>query len=305
MLVVDEMVGRYSSAFQFRPCARGGTASSRARTLRACSLLEIVREREAAIRTALGASTWQLRRMSLTESWLLSIAAGAVGLVVAFAIASSLARMLPSNLPRIETLGVGLPIVACAAAVSLVVGTRVDSLFHRLAWRIAASGHAPRRPANDRSWTKPPAQRAGDGRGALSLVLLVAAGLMGRGFVQLLRTDRGFSTRRASSHFTCPFRSRSTGTTRIRMTTFDRVIEQLRALPGVVQAATVTGYPGSSMGTLGGGPLPASDPGTPSTVTAIMRSVSPGYFATMQTRVLAGRAFSAEYIATAPRRWRS
>jgi putative ABC transport system permease protein len=131
-------------------------------------------------------------------------------------------------------------------------------------------------------------------------VLVVAAGLMWRGLTRVAHADNGFDPNGLLTlHVSLPFEQYQDEAT--RAAAFDRIVERLGSVPGARVAATVTGYPSSSMGTLGGGPLGARVPGTVSAVTAILRAAGPEYFAVMRTAVLSGRAFTAADRAGAPR----
>jgi putative ABC transport system permease protein len=208
--------------------------------------------------------------------------------------------MLPSMLPRLINLETGLPLVACAIVVSIATGTLCG--FPRIGTRgtlhFAGLLKDGQRTTGAGSRSR---LRSGlvIGQIALSLMLLVAAGLMGRGFVQLLRTDRGFDpTGLLTLHVTLPFEKYKDDA--VRVATLGQLLQRAMSLPGVTSVGAVTGYPSSSMGTLGGGPLPARVAGAPSTVTAILRAASPTYFTAMRTSLVAGRPFSDRDRADAP-----
>jgi putative ABC transport system permease protein len=249
------------------------------------------RARELMVRAALGASVWRLRRWVLMESVLLALAAGALGVAVAYALSSGLAAMLPSTTPRLRHVQLGAPVLGCALVVSLAAGVLAG--LGSTGKRALAAGEVLRAGRGVRGASR---QRLRMvllvGELALSLVLVVAAGSMGRAFLSLVRTDRGFEPDGLlTMHVTVPFDG-GAGGVEARALLFERMAERLEALPGIAEAALVTGYPGSGMGTLGGGPVSSGHEGSSGDVFTLLRSASPSYFATMQTALIEGRSFT-------------
>src|SRR5499427_8800308 len=157
------------------------------------------RRRELAIRRALGASRGQLLRQLLTESLVLSVTGGALGLALAYWGIDLLVRLSPDRFPRMAEVGVDLRVLAFALAASVATG-----IVFGLAPALAASNTAPHEGLKD-------GERGGSGgRGgrlrsalvvaefALSLVLLVAAGLLVQTLWRLQRVDPGFDSRNLS-----------------------------------------------------------------------------------------------------------
>ena len=158
------------------------------------------RQKELAIRTALGAGGWQILRQLLTESLLLAAMGGAAGLVIAKATLYVVRAINPGNIPRLEDIEINGTVLAFTFAVSLVTGI----LFGLApAWRAlqAGSEHLAqiRRTQRPDRWR--PASRGNRLRGllvvselALSLILLAGAGLLIRSFVRLQAVPPGFAT---------------------------------------------------------------------------------------------------------------
>jgi predicted permease len=153
------------------------------------------RGREMAIRRALGAGQARLTRQLLTESLLLSLFGGIAGLAILFALQDSLLRLVPENLPRLNEISITWSVLLFALATCVVSG-----VFFGLAPALQASQvdliHAIKQEGRASTGS---AERARTRRGlvitefALSLVLMVAAGLLLRSFWDLLNVQLGFS----------------------------------------------------------------------------------------------------------------
>src|SRR5918999_4789735 len=199
----------------------------------------VQREREVAVRVALGAGRGRILRQFGAESLVLATAGGLAGLVVAFGGLAAIRALGPDTLPRLDELAIGPSVLAFALATTL--GAAV-------VFGIAPAVHAT--PTDVRARLAAGSARSGAGRPrrrlqngfvvvqfALALVLLVGAGLLVRSFVSLLRVERGFDpynvlsvTVQAWGYFPSP--ERRAGFVR-------EATERLAALPGV-QAAGVT-----------------------------------------------------------------
>jgi putative ABC transport system permease protein len=154
------------------------------------------RERELAVRAALGAGRGRLLQQFLVESLLLSLAGGALGVLVAYWGVSGLVALAPGNLPRIEDVSVNLPVLVFTLGISLLValglgivtGVRSTAADPQRALaegsRGAAGSMASRRLA----------RLLIGGQVAVTLVLLAGAGLLGRSLLRVLSIDPGFRT---------------------------------------------------------------------------------------------------------------
>ena len=250
-----------------------------------------VRERELAVRAALGANRWRLIISLLTEAFLLTAISTLVGLALAWIGIQELRILAPSNLPRLDTVRLdsvvlGFTAIACLAA---------TAIFGMLpAWRASKPGVT--------SLLRGSSRNAGLLGGstlrnavvmvevALSFVLLAGAGLMFRSFLELQRLDPGFDPHRLLTFQVAG--NRGADAPEKRAVFIRQVQERLRAIPGVESVTASDPFP------LAGGFSPIrwgteealSDPGKfQATDNEI---VLPGYFETMRMRLLAGRFFT-------------
>jgi putative ABC transport system permease protein len=251
----------------------------------------IRRRREIAVRTALGAGRRRIVRQLLTESMLLSILSGFLGVLLALWILDAIQMSLGDSLPRVKDIAVDAGALLFAIAASLVTG---------IVFGLAPALQASRADVN--SALKENARSVHGGGGqlrrmlvasevALTVVLLVGAGLLTRSFVNMLDLDPGF---RRDNLLTAHVNVTGTSVMEpARQTNFYRsTLESISALPGVTSAAAINHLPlagdtWSNSFLLNDRPAPA--PGE--RFSAVYRIISPGYFRTMKTRVLSGREF--------------
>jgi len=259
------------------------------------------RHREMAIRGALGASRSRVVRLLLTESVLLAIVGAAVGLLLAIWSLDLLVSLKPANLPRLSEIGVNRTVFLFTLGISLLTGV----LFG-----VAPAIQASKTDLNEglkesgRGGTDSPRRNRLRSllvisEVALSLVLLIGAGLMIRSFARLLAVDPGFKPDHVLTAFVSlpvskyPKREEQTAF-------FDRLIERLRNLPGVSAAGVVSDLPlfgGSSTGfDVDGRPeaLPGQRPMTD------YRMINPDYFTAMGIKLVKGRSFSRYDTGDAP-----
>ncbi|MGC1619979.1 MAG: ABC transporter permease [Candidatus Acidiferrum sp.] len=258
------------------------------------------RRREFAIRSALGASRGRIVRQLITESMLLSLAGGALGALLAIGGVHPLLAAVPGSLPRSEGIGVNAPVLWFTLAVSLVVG-----ILFGLA------------PAFRSSKTDVQASLKAGGRGstnihhraqssllivqmALTLVLLVGAGLLLRTIRHLWASNPGFDTQRviAFKVGVSPSLTETAPATRIA---YQQLIDRIRSIPGV-QAADFTGLvPLSGMdGDMPfwiGSHRPVSLQNAPRLLGFL---TGPDYFRTMGIPLLRGRLFGANDTTKSP-----
>jgi putative ABC transport system permease protein len=250
-----------------------------------------LRERELAVRAAIGASWWQLARQLLTEAFLLAALGAVGGLALAWAGIHELLAIAPANLPRLDTIRIDLPVLGFTALAGLAAGA-IFGLAS--AWRAS-------RPdvMNVLRGTSRNEALAGGGalrkivvvaEVALSFVLLIGSGLMFRSFLELQRIDPGFDPH---GLLTFQVLGNRGGKTPEERTTFMRQIhERLSAIAGVKAVAASFPFP------LAGGFSPIrwgteealTDPGKFQAVD--FQLVLPGYFESMRTPLLAGRTFT-------------
>ncbi len=252
------------------------------------------RQRDLAVRIALGASRWKLVRQALMESVVLTVCGLALGFVVAYVVAPFLLRGLPPNLAEHLQLSFRGPVlffvVAIAVVCSLLCG--VVPAWHRTqpGWFSALhesgrSGTSGRRSQRARS-TLVIAQIA------LSLMLLAGAGLLFSSLRAVETVETGFQAYGlASASFSLP------------KTVYDKdekqaafltaLEERLRNIPGVSSAALVDSLPFSNNGGMSsfyiqGRPKGPNDPGPHGSI----RLISPDYFTTLRIPLLQGRDFT-------------
>ncbi len=152
------------------------------------------RERELAIRGALGAARGRLMRQFLTEAFVLSLAGGALGVLVAFLGVRELVALAPANLPRLDSVSISIPVLAFAFLLSTAVAGGLGAFT-----AIRATSGDPREGLAEGG-----RGQAGSHRGqrvgraivaaqiAITLVLIVGAGLLGRSLMKVLEVHPGF-----------------------------------------------------------------------------------------------------------------
>jgi len=259
------------------------------------------RQKEIAIRTAIGANQTQLVRLLLVESMLLAAIGGSLGCLLAFWGIDLLVALKPENLPRLDQVGIDWSVLLFTGGISLTTG-----LLFGLAPALQATHPQLNEmlKESDRSGTSGPARhRVRDllvvAEVALSLVLLVAAGLLIRSFVRLLEVDPGFRPDHVLT-VSIPLPASRYPEAAQEAGFFQRLLARVRELPGVRAAGAVTDVPlfgGSSTGfDVEGRPLAAPNE-RPMTD---FRSATPDYFRTMGIDLAAGRAFTTNDNADAP-----
>ncbi|MBU6400043.1 MAG: ABC transporter permease [Verrucomicrobia bacterium] len=255
------------------------------------------RAREFAIRAALGAGRGQMIRQLLTESLLLAICGGILGSLLAWAGLRALVRISPPDLPRIwEGIHLDGTTLLFTAAVTLATGV-VFGLAP--AWQ--ASRPALAHELNESSRSTSASRHRHWLRGvlvigevAVSLTLLVSAGLMIRSFSRLVSQQLGYNPEHIVTMGTeLPNAKYPEQGNKARF--FEQFLAAVRRLPGVQSAALVRGLPLSGRDSnlsvlINSAPQPA--PGE--SVAAGYSQVSPGYFHTMNIPLLQGRDFTGQ-----------
>jgi putative ABC transport system permease protein len=262
------------------------------------------RERELAVRAAMGASRGRIACQLLTESTLLSVVAGAAGLLLAYGGISLLRALGTTTVPRLEDVSLDGPVVLFTSVVAL--GTAV--LFGLVpAWRSSRSDvnevlkHGGRGAARTHIASGIRSALI-VGEISLSLVLLIGAGLVLRSFATLQAVDLGFDERNLLiARTTLPA---ALYPEPVQVSGFLRsALERARSLGGVASVAAVSSAPfsGPNSGTSFvrvDQALPASAGQVPG---ADLRVVTPGYFTTMKIPFMHGRDFSDEDRVGAPK----
>jgi putative ABC transport system permease protein len=252
------------------------------------------RSRENAVRTALGATRADLVRERLTESLLYSLAGTALGWVIATWMLDVLQSVNPGGIPRLAEVTLNRWVIAFAAAAALAVGVLtglVPAFRTPLGNILPALRDGSRGATGDRGQSRLRSVFVA-AEVALSLVLLVGAGLLVRSLTHVLSVDRGFQTdRRMLVTVSIPA---SYGADRMRQTAKD-IVERMGSVPGVISAAGVSASP-LSRGSTGLGVSAADRPDLPDAQVpwATWRIVSKDYFKTIGVPLLAGRTFTDE-----------
>jgi predicted permease len=260
------------------------------------------RERELALRAALGARRGRVVRLLLTESVLLAVGGGLLGVLVAWWAVRALVGLSGDFLPRAADVRLDAGVLAFAVGISVLTGIVFGlwpalraSASTRLAPTLRENGRGSVGGASHRTRAVLVAAEV-----ALSVVLVVGAGLMLRSFQRLTATDLGF---RADNVLLVRFamRSDSPDQTRALAGTKRRLIERVQAVPGVVAAGATTAAPLASRDRIGE-PQPFVVPGRPAPrpgeePRVIVQPASAGYLRTLGIPLLAGEDLGT----TAPR----
>src|SRR5216683_853688 len=204
-----------------------------------------VRVRELAIRCALGAARGRLVRQFLTESFLLSLAGGGLGVLAARWGVAGLVALAPENLPRLDSVSISIPVLAFAFLLSSAVAVGLGAFT-----AIRATSGDPRKGFAE-GGRGPASSRHGQGVGraivaaqiAITLVLVVGAGLLGRSLVKVLEVDPGFRVDKiVTMDVSLPWvEEPSAKASQTRF--FADLIDRLKQIPGVRQVGATSGLP--------------------------------------------------------------
>ena len=250
-----------------------------------------VRQRELAVRAAIGAGRGRLIRQLLAENLLLAFLGGTGGVLLAVWSVPSLLALAPAGqIPRIETIRVDATVTCFALSISLLTGLLFGlAPAFRLGRAQAAESLAPsmRRPGS-----QPERLRSGlvVAEVALSLVLLTAGGLLAQSFMRISRVETGFRAEKALSlTIDLPTSSYSSAD---QMHQFQEdLLGRIKSIPGVTAAGAVNWRPLGTM--LIRGDFVSDSVKLPGDVEVDKPAISPGYFNAMGIRVREGRDFTA------------
>jgi putative ABC transport system permease protein len=250
------------------------------------------RQRELAVRNAIGAGRGRILRQLLTESLVHGLLGGAIGLFLAYGGVRLLVEVLPADVPRLDEVRVDWRVLAFTFGTSVVTALGFGAVP---AWRGARSHLSGSLKAGDRSGTASFGRAAGIlvvVEVALAVMLLTGAGLLIRSFGELLRIDPGFRTAGVVTARITPPRARYTGDATIRML-YSALLERLGALGGVQSAEAVSHLP--LVGGRGGFAFEVEGkpfaPGASAPVT-VDRRVTAGYLESMGIPLRRGRALT-------------
>jgi putative ABC transport system permease protein len=262
----------------------------------------LARAREIAVRTALGASRATLILQLLTESMMLALVAGIVGIGISWAATRALVTWGASQLPQGVPIGIDLSVLGFSLCISLFAGILFGTV-----------------PALQLARANPNTSLRDEGRGisvshsrahlmnllvvgqvALSLLLFIGAGLLLRSFVRLLNVDPGFDAENVlTMNVSLPTVKYAKPEQQIAF--FDEVLRRVSALPGVRSAATSAALP---LGGIRYTPLLAegqADVPLAQRPFIDIEAISPQWFQTMRVPLRAGRGFTTADNAQAPK----
>ena len=267
-----------------------------------------VRERELAVRSALGAARGRLIRQFLTESFLLSLVGGGLGVLGAIFGVAGLVALAPENLPRLDAVSISMPVLlfalllstAVAAGLGTFTALRATSGDLRRSLEEGGRGHAGSQGS----------QRVGRAivaaQIAITLILVIGAGLLGRSLLKVLEVNPGF---RVDKIVTMDVALPWAEDPKVRVAQgifFSNLIERLKQLPGVRNVGATSGLPLADGGGLPDGMFllmtPNEVPKTFDGFEALFRQkerlgdadfgvVTGGYFQVLQIPLIRGRVF--------------
>ncbi len=261
------------------------------------------RQKEVAIRAALGASSWRVIRQMLTESVLLSLAGGAVGLLIAYWGIDALVAVLPENqlnaLPFLKSLHIDTRILGFSFGLSLLTG---------IVFGLAPAFQSSRLDLNEvlkeggRTMAGGPRNRLRKAfvmsEIALAVVLLVGAGLMLKSLLRLMQTNVGFDPENVLT-MTVVLPPAKYAEAPAQISFHDQLRERIKSVPGVSGSGTVNILPLQGGNTtrflVEGDPIPPEQ-----AIEANIRVVDENYFQTLGVPLIAGRMFNNRDKADAP-----
>jgi putative ABC transport system permease protein len=261
-----------------------------------------LREREIAVRIALGAGRSRLIRQLLTESALIALLGGSLGLLLALGSTELLVKLRAAQLPRISDVGIDRHVFGFTLLISLAAG---------LGFGLVPAWHASRSNLN---------QTLKEGRGratgsarlsrirngvvvcevALAFVVLIGAGLLVRSFVGLRGVEPGFHPSNVLT-MTISLLESEYPESHQKVSFFQRLLQHINTLPGVLSAGLVSHLPlagrnlSADFTSEDRSPLPSGQPPSADYV-----SISPDYFSVMRIPLLKGRQFTDRDVMGAP-----
>ncbi|HEV2490651.1 MAG TPA: ABC transporter permease [Candidatus Acidoferrales bacterium] len=256
------------------------------------------RQKEMAVRAALGAGHWRICRQLLTESVLLGIAGGALGMLLAMNGLAWLKAILPADTPRLASVSMDWRVMGFTAAISLLAG---------VIFGLAPALHASKIDLTES--LKSGRQRSAEAKGnrlrnvlaiaevSMAVVLVIGAGLLVKSLWELAHVNPGFRTESIITARVTPDEKYCAQFERCR-SFYSELIARVEALPGVKQAAVVSMLPLELKNRAFAADMEGHtrDPKEPAPVIA-ETSITPDYLQLMGIPLLRGRGFTAEDMA--------
>jgi putative ABC transport system permease protein len=259
-----------------------------------------VRQKELAVRLALGASRWQITRQMLVESVLMALLGGLAGVLLASWGGELMQRTIPpfivQHIPGIKHMKIDTGVLAFTLVVTLLTGILAG---------LAPALHVSNPDPNEALKEGVRGGSASPGRQrlrallvvtevALALVLLVGAGLMVKGFHSLLNAYPGFDRSNVLTFRIALAESKARDEARVR-DFYAQVIEKLQALPGVDSAAAVTSLPSGWSWNRTEYTAEGQPPAAPGEMrVAVWESITPGFFRALRIPLLEGRLLTTQ-----------
>ncbi len=246
---------------------------------------------ELAVRAALGASRWRLTRLLLAETFVLYAIGGTAGVLLASWALDVVRRFGPEDVPRLSAAALDGQVLLVAAGVTLIPAVLFSAIP---TLRLAA--RSIRRSETRTTTASAATNRARSGlvvaQLALSLVLLVTAGLVARSFMRLQAIDAGFDAEGVVTFSVVIPNSRYPSATHM-MGVANRIVEAFRSRPGVSAVGTTTALPLSGQNVENGFTVDGHEPPPGMGVLGGLRAINVDYFRAIGSPMRAGRGFQA------------
>jgi predicted permease len=252
------------------------------------------RHQELAVRAALGASRGRIARALLSESLVLAVAGGLLGVLLAQAAIGLLRTIAPAELPRVDDIGIDWMVLLFTMSVSVVSG----ALCGAVAMIRFGQPSITALKEGGRSTSDAPGRRRAQhalvvGQIALALTLLIVSGLMIRTALAMRQVNPGFTRPEELQTFVLAIPATVISDPQQTVRTFEGVAEQLARVPGVTSVGLSSSI--TLDGEDNGNPAAIEEFPDPAGVMVKLRrfkSIGPGYFETMGNRLVAGRSLT-------------
>jgi putative ABC transport system permease protein len=250
----------------------------------------VARQREFAVRSALGAGKSRLARLALTESLLLSVAAGSLGLLIAFVLLKVFVAMAPASIPKIQQASLDMRVLAVALALSLIVGALVG-LWPAISVFRAGALHGTRSTTAALPRVRFALVTV---QIAVTVAMLGGASLLLRSLWNLVSVPMGFDSERVLT-LSATLNAVRYRTPEQQLAFFDQLLDRAKGIPGTISAALSDAAPPMGVSMLAGIMQVEgrpSDLGDGLSEAIRVSTVTPQYFETLRIPVTAGRTFS-------------
>lgn len=252
----------------------------------------IARQREFALRAALGSSRLRMIRQSLTESVMLSLVGGALGVMVALSAIRALHALAPLSVPRLEESTINPAVLGVTAGISLFTGIvfglvpALQISTRRFSAGLQESGRTSAPRSHKRISSALVVSEI-----AMSLTLLAGAGLLLKSFWRLIHVSPGFATDHAvTARLSLPLSTYGGyGAPRARVQFWRQFEERVKTLPGIEAVAATSELPLSGQHSDNPFHIPGRTYGLSEFDDAQLRHVTPGYLSAMRIPLLSGR----------------